>query len=214
MKKVLNFLIVLVILAVVAGGGWWGYHRYLAPKSVVQFKIAEVTRGDLASTISATGTVEPEELVNVGAQVNGKIAIFGEDSSGNQVDYGSQVKAGMILARIDDSVYAAEMRSAEAQKLQAEANILQAKANIDLADAEFRLAKSNWERAQDLFPKGAMAESEYESYQAEYDSAQATIAVRKATLAQSEAELASAQALYRDTVSSLRPMAPAVSTVT
>lgn len=196
MKKVLNFLIVLVILAVVAGGGWWGYHRYLAPKSVVQFKIAEVTRGDLASTISATGTVEPEELVNVGAQVNGKIAIFGEDSSGNQVDYGSQVKAGMILARIDDSVYAAEMRSAEAQKLQAEANILQAKANIDLADAEFRLAKSNWERAQDLFPKGAMAKSEYENYQAEYDSAQATIAVRKATLAQSEAELASAQASF------------------
>ncbi len=196
MKKILSFLIVILILAGVVWGGFLGYRKYLAPQGVVEFKTVAVVRGDLASTISATGTVEPEELVNVGAQVNGKIATFGDDTSGKQVDYGSLVKAGMVLARIDDAVYAAEMRSAEAQKLQAEANILQAKANIDLAQAQMRFAKSNWSRAQELYPKGAMAKSDFDNYQAEYDSSLATIQVRKATLAQSEAELASAQASY------------------
>ncbi len=196
MKKILKWLFTLIVLAAVVAAGYWGYKRYLGKRSVVRFTTTEVTRSDLASTISATGTVEPEELVNVGAQVSGKIAVFGTDARGKMVDYGSQVSQGMILARIDDAVYAAEMRAAEASKLQAEANIKQAKANIDLAKAQEKLAQSNWDRAQTLQAKDAMSKSDYDSYKAEYDSAVATIAVQEATLAQAEAELASAQASY------------------
>ena len=73
-----------------------------------------VRKNDLVRSITATGTVEPEELVNVGAQVQGMITKFGPDSKGKAVDYGSIVKEGGVLAWIDDSLYAAELRSAQA----------------------------------------------------------------------------------------------------
>ena len=147
MKKLLRYCLTVVILAALIWGGIWGYRRWFGQKTKTVFKTEAVEKSDLASTISATGTVEPEELVNVGAQVSGKIAVFGTDANGKSVDYGSQVKQGMILARIDDAVYAAEMRAAEASKLQAEANIKEASANIDLAEAQLLLAQSNWEQA-------------------------------------------------------------------
>lgn len=196
MKKLLKWFITLLVLAALGVGGYWGYKRWFAKTTQTVFRSEEVTRTDLVSTISATGTVEPEELVNVGAQVSGKIAVFGDDTRGKQIDYGSPVKEGMVLARIDDSVYAAEMRAAEANQIQADANILQAKANIDLAKAQLDLAKSNWARAQELRAKDAMSKSDYDNYKAEYDSAVATVSVRQANLAQADAQLASAKAAY------------------
>jgi len=194
MKKVLNGLIVLILLAAVCGGGYWGYLHWFGKKTLIVFKTETVDRTNLVSTISATGTVEPEELVNVGAQVSGKIATFGIDTKGNSIDYGSPVKKGMILARIDDAVYGAELRAAEANRLQAQANIQQATANIALAKAELQLSESNWGRAQELRVKDAMSKSDYDSYKAKYDSAIATIAVKEAALAQAKAELASDKA--------------------
>lgn len=196
MKKLLNWFITLLVLAALGGGGYWGYKRWFGKATQTVFRSEDVTRTDLVSTISATGTVEPEELVNVGAQVSGKIAVFGADTRGKQIDYGSPVAQGMVLARIDDSVYAAEMRAAEANQIQADANILQAKANIDLAKAQLDLAKSNWARAQELRGKDAMSKSDYDNFKAEYDSAIATVSVRHANLAQADAQLASSKAAY------------------
>jgi len=196
MKKLLNLIVTLLILAALGGGVYWGYKHWFGEKTQTVFRSEEAARNDLVSTISATGTVEPEELVNVGAQVSGKIAVFGADTRGKPIDYGSPVRQGMVLARIDDSVYAAEMRAAEANRIQADANILQAKANIDLAKAQLDLAKSNWTRAQELRAKDAMSKSDYDNFKAEYDSAVATIAVREANLAQAQAQLASSKAAY------------------
>ena len=72
-----------------------------------EFSTAKVTKSDLNVTISATGTLEPEEVVDVGAQVAGQILAFGKDKAGQTVDYGSYVEEGTILARIDDTVYTA-----------------------------------------------------------------------------------------------------------
>ena len=194
MKKLLKWSVSLLILAAVAGGGFWGYRTYLKKPSVIRYRTESVKRGDVYSTISATGTVEPEELVNVGAQVSGKIVTFGKDLSGREVDYGSAVKAGSELARIDDALYDAEARSARAQKLQAEAMILSAKANIEQANAKFVLAESNWTRASELYPKGAMSKSEYDNCLSEHLTAKASIAVNEASLEQAKASLAIAEA--------------------
>ena len=194
MKKLLKIVVILLILAGLAAGGYWGYRRYLNKPTIIQYRTEEVARMDISSTISATGTVEPEELVNVGAQVSGKIVSFGTDSEGKEVDYGSIVKEGSVLALIDDALYDAEARSARAQKLQAEATILSAEANIKQARAQHLLAKSNWERASDLYPKGSVAKSEYDSAQAEYLTAQADIAVSEAALEQAKASKAIAEA--------------------
>src|SRR5262245_42649939 len=95
-------IIVVLLLAVAATGGW--YWRAGAG-SVLSYRTAVVQRGDLVSTISATGTLEPEEVIDVGAQVAGLIVAFGADSNHNPIDYRSPVEPGMVLARIDDTVY-------------------------------------------------------------------------------------------------------------
>ena len=194
MKKMLRLLLVLVILGALAGGAYWGYQRYAGNKTTVRYNTEPVVRADIASTISATGTVEPEELVNVGAQVTGKIVSFGTDADGKSVDYGSRVRAGAVLANIDDATYDAEVRSAKAAKQQAEASILSAQASIKQSSAKLKLAESNWKRAQQLFPQKAMAESEYDDAQSEYFAAVAAVLVAEASLAQANAQLATAEA--------------------
>ena len=58
-------------------------------------------------------------MVDVGAQVNGMIKAFGKDKNGEIVDYSSVVEEGTVLAKIDDSLYAAAVASAKAQLQQA-----------------------------------------------------------------------------------------------
>ena len=196
MKKSIRFCLIIAGILILAGLGWLGYSKLFRKAPAVRFNTEKLERMDIASTISATGTVEPEELVNVGAQVSGKIIEFGRDLQKNEVDYRSPVKEGMLLARIDDVVYNAEMRSANAQKLKAEAAILSAKANIAYSKAKLALAERNWKRAQTLWPKKAMSESDYESYKAELDAANATVSINEASLADAKASLASATAAY------------------
>ena len=153
MKK----FIVGVVILLVAGAVWLGIRSYTSPEQLVQFRTEPVEKGDLMSVISASGTVEPEELVNVGAQVTGKIMEFGTDVDGKLVDYGSKVKKGMVLARIDEVLYDAALKEARAGKAKAEVAILSSKASIQQSKAKLVLAELNWKRAQELHPKGAMA---------------------------------------------------------
>jgi len=76
------------------------------------------------------GTVEPEELIDVGAQVAGQINSFGKDKNGKTIDYGSVVEEGTILAQIDDSLYAADVAMAKAQLQQAMAGVQRAEADL------------------------------------------------------------------------------------
>src|SRR5215468_9088959 len=112
MRKVIVLVLVLVLVA--AGGfGYW-FSRASA-HTEGPYRTEEVKRGDLLATFSATGTLEPEDIVDVGAQVVGQIKEFGTDSkTGKQIDYGSEVEAGTVLARIDDSVYQAKVNQSAA----------------------------------------------------------------------------------------------------
>ena len=194
MKNILKLLLPLAIVLIIAFGSWWGYDHFFKDQMTVEFKTEEIRREDLTSSISASGTVEPEELINVGAQVSGKIMSFGKDTDGNTVDYRSYVKAGTLLAQIDDVLYAAALREAKAQKLQAEAAITSAEASIRQADARLNLAGINWKRAQELYQKKATSKSEYDSAEAGYISAQADAAAAKADLERAKAQLAIAEA--------------------
>ena len=92
-KKIVIMLIVLGLVGSAAAYFWRDNGQSLS------FRTAQVTRGDLLVSISATGTVEPEEVIDVGAQVAGQILSFGKDADGKTVDYGSLVEAGTVLAR-------------------------------------------------------------------------------------------------------------------
>ena len=90
MKIFIKILVVLLILGGLAAAGVW-YWRGQG-SSAPTYRTATVERGDLIATIGATGTVEPEEVVDVGAQVAGQILSFGKDQSGKTIDYGSSVE--------------------------------------------------------------------------------------------------------------------------
>ncbi len=86
MRRAVGIMIVVVIgLAVIGGGSaWWS--RSKRDKEPT-FRTMPVRRGDLAATISATGTLEPEAAVDVGAQVAGVIIAFGKDKQGKDIDW-------------------------------------------------------------------------------------------------------------------------------
>ena len=77
--------------AVIVGGGYVLYQKIFTDEQKTEFILQKAARTDLELTIAATGTVEPEELVNVGAQVGGMITTLGTDANGNTVNYGSEV---------------------------------------------------------------------------------------------------------------------------
>lgn len=193
MKKTVIFI---VIIAAVGCASWFGWKKYKSSRMPdFSFQTEEVKRSDIMSVINSSGTVEPEELVNVGAQVSGKIMSFGTDADGKQVDYGSRVTKGMVLAKIDEVLYEAALKEAEATLLQANAGILRSEANYKQAKAKLALAKRNWERAQELYPKRAMAKSEYDSCESNFLTSTADIAVAEAEMAQAKAQLAIAEAV-------------------
>jgi len=178
----------------------------------VAFKTATVARGDLLVTIDASGTLEPEEAVDVGAQVGGQVIAFGTDVAGKTVDYGSQVEQGAVLARIDEALPEADVRQAEAGVASAQAGVTRAEADLEqfraaLAQAEAQATSSqvgiaraeadlaqlkakrtqaerDWARAQKLGPSEALSQASYDSYQSAHEAAQANVAVGEATLLQ------------------------------
>src|SRR5438128_2093474 len=119
-------------LAGLGAAGYGSTGRLWDRHAAVPFRTAEVQRGDLHATISATGTIEPEEVVDVGAQVAGQIKEFGPDprDSNKRVDYGTPVKVGTVLAKIDDAVYQSQVDQAKAQVAQAQAGLQRAEADL------------------------------------------------------------------------------------
>ncbi len=135
-------------LAVIAVGGYVLYQKIFTDEQKTEFILQKAARTDLELTIAATGTVEPEELVNVGAQVGGMITTLGTDANGNTVNYGSEVKAGMVLARIDDALYQTELQSANAQLKQAQAQLKQAQTQKKQAEAQLKQAQAQKKNAE------------------------------------------------------------------
>ena len=179
--------ILLVVLLVRRGGN--------QPAS---FRTVAVKQGDLQASISATGTVEPEEVIDVGAQVAGKIVAFGQDKNGKTVDYGSVVAEGTVLARIDDALYAADAEQAKAQLGQSKATLQRAEADLGQLKAKLFQAQRDWARAQKLGPSDALSQSDYDAAQSAHETAKANLEVGKAAIVQAKRTVEqSAAALQR-----------------
>jgi HlyD family secretion protein len=182
---------VLVVIIAVVGAA---VYLHGSGSKAVSYRTGEVARGDLVAAIGATGTVEPEELVDVGAQVAGQILSFGKDKDGKTVDYGSQVSEGTVLAEIDQSTYASDVALANAQLEQAKAGVLRAQADLEQMKAKLVQADLDWKRAQKLGPSEALSKSSYDQYQAAYETAKSNVAVDEAAIVQAQATVGQAQA--------------------
>jgi HlyD family secretion protein len=196
-----RFLVIIVVLLVAALALIVYLGRNSSPAA--GFKTVQVKRGDLQATISATGTVEPEEVVDVGAQVAGKIVSFGKDKTGEEVDYGSVVEAGMVLARIDDALYAADAASAKAQLAQAKAAVQKAQADLGQMQAKLFQTENDWKRAQKLGPSDALSQTDFDAARAAYEVAKANLAVGKAAIAQAQGTMTQAEAVLKRALQNL-----------
>ena len=196
MRRPTAFIIAGVVILIVMGGGTaWYLQRRDGQEAV--FRKEQVKRGDLLICISATGTVEPEEVIDVGAQIAGQIQSFGGDANGRTIDYGSVVEAGTVLAKIDDSLYAADAAAVAAQVQSAKASLQRAEADLGQMQAKLQQAERDWQRAKKIGPSEALAQASYDAYQSAYETAVANLAVGRAAILQARAGLAQAEAVLR-----------------
>ena len=195
MKKITIIAVLALALAAAA-------YYYFGRKSggEVVYKTTNVMRGDVVLNIEATGTVEPEDLVDVGARVSGEIVSFGKDRSGHEMDFGSVVKEGDLMAIIDDTIPKTNLQQAKANLLQAKAELSQSEASLLVKEAYARKAERDWKRAKGLGVSEALSQATYDNYlstweqsTAEVEAAKAKILAAKAAISYAEADIATAQ---------------------
>ncbi len=197
MKSIIKWVVILLIIAV---AGWWA-SRFFAKgtNSDAQFLTAAVRKGNLSATVSVTGTVEPRNVVDVGAQVSGTIVKFGTDADGHEVDYDSPVNKGTVLAIIDPANYAARVDSDKAALAEAQANVAVAKAKYQTYVAAYEDAAADWKRAQKLGDQGmALPVTQYDSYKSTYLQTKANLALGKASIVQAQMAVNVAKATLKN----------------
>ncbi|HYX22600.1 MAG TPA: efflux RND transporter periplasmic adaptor subunit, partial [Thermoanaerobaculia bacterium] len=133
-----------------------------------QYRTEPVSRGNVVSTVNATGTLSAVTTVQVGSQVSGIIAKL-------YADFNSQVKQGQLLAELDPTPFqqTVEQRQADVTKSQVEV------ANVQIT----------YNRQKRLAAAGLIAQSDLDAAKAAYDSARAGLAQSQAALKQAQTNL-------------------------
>lgn len=183
MKKLL-FTILLMWAGGAAGVWYWTEGR---PQHV-HYRTSRVVRGDLLATINATGTLEPEEVVDVGVQIAGEILRFGHDGKdpSKPITYGSLVEPGTLLAQLDDKLFRARTN-------QVKASVTKAEADIEAAKVKIKQTARELDRVQRLINKRSSSQSELDTATAESDSAKAMLTVAESALTIVKANLEEAE---------------------
>jgi len=137
------------------------------------YSIIEIRKDDITAVVSATGTLNPVNTVQVGSQVSGTIQFL-------YADFNDQVKEGQVIAQIDPAIFQAKLAEAAANLAKAEAE--REKAWVSVQDAQRELG-----REEDLFKKNLVAESTLDAARFAHDSARVEHDVAGAAVAQSRA---------------------------
>lgn len=166
--------ILVVVIAIIALVFWRGSHS----SSAVQYKTEEVKRGNLTIIVTATGTLQPTNKVDVGSELSGIIKTV-------EADYNSKVKSGQILARLDTSKLEAQVTQSKAALESARSKVLQTRATIN----ETRSKLSQLQKVRELSNNKVPSQSEIDAAEAAFERALADEASAKAAVAQAQAAL-------------------------
>lgn len=164
-KKIKKYLIVAAV--VIVGCGIY----FLLPgseKSAMVLNTAKVEKGDISTSVTATGTIEPIKLVEVGTQVSGVISKI-------YVDYNSVVKKGEILAELDKNLLNSELENAQA-------NLMTNKVELDNQ-------QRNYDRQKGLWEKQAISKVDWENAQTAYETAKYAVTSSKAAVFKAQTNL-------------------------
>jgi HlyD family secretion protein len=147
---------------------------------------AAVSRGDVISTVDATGTLEAVTTVQVGSQISGTISAL-------HADFNSEVRKGQIIAELDASLLDTQVEQAKATvvRLQADAD----RAKVQAADAALKL-----KRAHELFDKQLIPATDLETAESTSRAADAAVKGAEAQVVQAQASLNQAQVNLSHTI--------------
>lgn len=162
--------LVIVIIALI-GWRWFGNGNSQA----IHFKTAEVTRGTLTITVSATGTLEPVNQVEVGSEISGTIKTVA-------VDFNDQVQQGQVLATMNTDQLQAEVN-------QAKAALELAKAKVKQAQATVIETRNTLRRSKELEKSGICSAEDCDAAQAAYARAEAELASTQAQVVEAQSSL-------------------------
>lgn len=160
-KSIRNGIIVLASCLVVASSlGIWIMTGSQGRESL-SLETAAVTRTDIHNSVTATGTVEPVTLVDVGTQVSGIIDKL-------YVDYNDHVKAGQLIAEMDKVTLESELEQAEAQ--------------LSSSKTEYEYRMKEYLRTEQLYKKELVSDAEYDEALYLYETAKNAYEQNKASI--------------------------------
>jgi len=168
-KGKMRLALITAVLLLAAGGG---YLALRGNKTATVYRTEPATRGDIASTVTSSGSIAPLVTVTVGTPVSGIIKSL-------SADYNSQVKKGQVIAQIDPATYNALVEQSRGSYLNAQANV--AKAKVTLVDAKRTLA-----RYQNLVKDGSVSVSDFDTYATAAASAKAALDAAEGSVAQAK----------------------------
>ena len=145
----------------------------------VNYKTEKAEFQDIATTITATGTIEPVTKVEVGTQVSGIIDKI-------YVDYNSVVHKGDIIAELDKTNLLSELQSTRS-------SLASAQSNYQSTAATFNYQQANFKRYETLYKKGLVSADDYENARMSYENARLSMAQAKQQISVQEQNVQKAQ---------------------
>ncbi|MFD1744258.1 efflux RND transporter periplasmic adaptor subunit [Rhizobium helianthi] len=174
-RKGIRRFILPALLVAAAAAGFFAYMQWNAAQPAYSYATQEAKRGDLAVIVTATGSVQPTDQVDISSELSGTVRKV-------NVTYNSPVKAGDVLAELDTNKLQADVQSARAK-------LASAKANVSKAEAELNSARTQLERLKSLVTNRISSQQELDTAQFAYDSALATKQINESTVLSAEADL-------------------------
>ena len=145
----------------------------------VKYKTVKVERGSITQAVTATGTINPIQTVQVGSQVSGII-------SNLYADFNSEVKEGQLVARIDPAPF-------QTRVTEMEANVQNMKGNLARATADLAQRKLDLDRAKALHDQDLIAKADLDNARTAHQTSLAGIQIGQAQVRQAEATLKKAR---------------------
>lgn len=161
-------LISLLVIAAGAAGAAYFMPAKEAKIPELKYRTAVVDSGNITQTVTASGTINPVALVNVGSQVSGTVVEL-------KADFNDHVKAGQVLLKLDPTIFNAQIRQSEA--------------SLASAQASLRLAQANYERNERLVKQNYISSLQLDQSRRELDVARANIKLSEAQLERTRADL-------------------------
>ncbi|WP_420468116.1 efflux RND transporter periplasmic adaptor subunit [Panacagrimonas sp.] len=157
----------MALLLLVVAAAAYGFQHWRTPDGST-YLTETVSRGEIAETVSANGTLDPVALVSIGTQVSGTAVAV-------HADFNDTVEQGQVLLELDPAAY--------------EARVRQTRAALESAVASRELAQSNEKRSQDLFEKGYIPRQELDQARQVLKSAVAQVEQARAQMADADVDL-------------------------